>query len=341
MMADRRRSPRLTAAYQLGRRAWRALPPAVSESAPVDRARHVVLRALKVPPPPLGWKVLRSLEELDEALAMLDRAAGVSDEELRRGFLTFHMDYDMLDLPPDPFSEEYRQTVLAFYEHLHGAAYGAANEVTGIDVGTAVKRPFPYFTGSPQTAGDHLIAVGHLLRNLHVPTGGRILELGAGWGNPTVALSRLGYRVTAIDISEDFCRLIRERAALVGAEIDARSGDYALVAELGEQFDAVVFFESFHHAVDHQRLLTDLHRVLVPGGQVVFASEPIKDFFPVPWGPRLDGESLWAIRRNGWLELGFHPTYFERVLWRHGWQVEPRPCPADPNADAWIARRRL
>jgi hypothetical protein len=54
---------------------------------------------------------------------------------------------------------------------------------------------------------------------------------------------------------------------------------------------------------------------------VFFASEPIDDSFDVPWGLRLDGESLWAIRRNGWLELGFQESYFLRTLQHLGWLV--------------------
>jgi hypothetical protein len=52
---------------------------------------------------------------------------------------------------------------------------------------------------------------------------------------------------------------------------------------------------------------------------VFFAAEPILEAFPVPWGVRVDGESLWAIRQNGWLELGFQESYFVRTLLRLGW----------------------
>ena len=33
----------------------------------------------------------------------------------------------------------------------------------------------------------------------------------------------------------------------------------------------------------------------------------------------MDGESLWAIRNNGWLELGFSRKYFLSALDRFGW----------------------
>jgi hypothetical protein len=38
-----------------------------------------------------------------------------------------------------------------------------------------------------------------------------------------------------------------------------------------------------------------------------------------PWGPRLDGLSVWSSRTYGWLELGFDTRYFDAALARTGW----------------------
>jgi SAM-dependent methyltransferase len=91
------------------------------------------------------------------------------------------------------------------------------------------------------------------------------------------------------------------------------------VDSFGQTFDAVLFYESFHHCWDHILMLRKLHDVLRPGGRVFFAAEPITDAFPMPWGLRLDGESVWAIRQNGWLELGYTEEYFTATLRREGW----------------------
>jgi hypothetical protein len=82
-----------------------------------------------------------------------------------------------------------------------------------------------------------------------------------------------------------------------------------------------------------------LHNVLRPGGKVFFAAEPIDDSFPVPWGLRLDGESLWAIRRNGWLELGYQESYFVRTLHHLGWVSHKHVSPATHLAVIFEARR--
>jgi len=36
-------------------------------------------------------------------------------------------------------------------------------------------------------------------------------------------------------------------------------------------------------------------------------------------GLRLDGESVWAIRRMGWMELGFKESYFRQLMDGNGW----------------------
>ena len=89
------------------------------------------------------------------------------------------------------------------------------------------------------------------------------------------------------------------------------------------RFDAAVFFESFHHCSDHLVMLRRLHDIVRPGGVVLFAAEPVQRL-DYPWGPRLDGLSVWSSRTHGWLELGFDIQYFERALTRTGWAGERR-----------------
>jgi SAM-dependent methyltransferase len=112
-----------------------------------------------------------------------------------------------------------------------------------------------------------------------------------------------------------------------------------MVDELGQEFDAVLFFESFHHSTRHLDLLASLDAVVAPGGRVYFAAEPIEDEYYAPWGPRLDGESLWAIRKNGWFELGFRTSYFFGALRRSGWSAEVVDCAALPSARVVVAHR--
>ena len=327
-------------AIQVARKVWRSLPAGVTQSAPARIARRTAVKALtgQAPEEP---RVIRTLPELDEMMEDLEAAVRVSDDELRRGFRSFRMDLDW-PMPADPFSSHYRQAVLDLYEYLHGSGYTTDNETTPFDLQAALTKPFPYLTASPVTVGDYLMAVGHLVRTVGLGPGSRVLELGPGWGNVAVPLAQLGCQVTAVDVCQDFVDLVRARAAQVGVEVDARLGDFAAIEQIvaaDAPYDAVVFFESFHHSADHNELLRALGRIVVAGGRLVFGAEPIEPRFWLPWGLRLDGESLWAIRRNGWLELGFDRKYFLEALRRAGWTAELSTCADTKWGEVWVATR--
>lgn len=285
-----------------------------------------------------GLRVVRTLAELDVELQNLDRLAAVSDDALRDGCTQFRM--DLTDpMPADPWSPEYRAKVFEMYEFLYGSPYHPSNEVTEFDIDENVRAPFPYSSASSATVGGHLMGIGHLIRTMALPANSRVLELGPGWGNTTIALAQMGHTVTAVDIEPNFVKLITERAARIGASIDSRQGDFALIKELDPGFDAVLFFECFHHAADHLGVLESLDRVVKPGGRVYFAAEPISESLPHPWGLRLDGESLWAIRRHGWLELGFQSSYFEAALAKYGWSITVENTPESQWGAVLIAQR--
>jgi SAM-dependent methyltransferase len=335
-------SRRLTdSAARAARGAWKALPEGVTGSdAGVALRRHAA-RAL-TGGRLLDQRVVRTVEELDEVIAELEQAVRVSDDALRRGFASFRMEVDW-NFPADPFSDGYRAAVLDLYEWLHGGPYATDNEMTAFNPDEALVKPFPYLTGNPQITGDYLVAVGHLVRTIGLGPGSRILELGAGWGNVALPLAQLGCSVTAVDVCPEFVDLMSARAEQLGlTTLNPRLGDYAtLRATDGVEgpYDAIVFFESFHHAVDHNGLLESLNAITSPDGILVFGAEPIDKAFWQPWGPRLDGESLWAIRRNGWLELGFQTPYFLEALRRRGWKARLVACPGNVWGKVWVASR--
>ena len=72
---------------------------------------------------------------------------------------------------------------------------------------------------------------------------------------------------------------------------------------------------------------------------MVFAAEPITDAFYAPWGIRSDGQTLWAIRKFGWMELGFTESYFRKSMTRRGWTVEKFSSDASSLATVFVARR--
>lgn len=286
-----------------------------------------------------GVRVVRSLPELDKILKELDYAAAISDDELRHVFNTFEMKFSS-ELPVDPYSSEYRKKQFGLYKYLTGKTYAITNEITNFNIDSASVKPFPFYTRSSSTVGNHLIAIGHLIRTMKIPAGSTILEFGPGWGNTTVFLARMGFRVTAVDIEKKFVDLIDRRCRQKSLDVEVIEGDFAYIDNAERTWDAVLFFECFHHCSDHQSLIAGLENVISPGGKVFFAAEPITDDFPIPWGFRLDGESLWAIRRNGWCELGFQESYFREIMNMHGWDLTKNVCSETPWGTIFVASRQ-
>jgi SAM-dependent methyltransferase len=312
---------------RLGAHAVDALPP---------RLRRSVRSVLGRPGP---RRV--ALDELD---TVLDRATALmapAPDEARA--LLEGIVLELPTAPPvDPFSDAYREWTWDLYRAISGrAGYDTAHEASPFDLSVALVRPFPYQTGSLALVGRDLVARGHLLNCLAdaVPAGPeprRIVEFGPGWGNLTGDLVATGLDVTAVELDEKFCSLIAQRCDGPG-RVTVVQGDMLAFAA-AEPFDAAVFFESFHHCANHLALLARLHDIVRPGGVVLFASEPVQQL-DYPWGPRLDGLSVWSSRTHGWLELGFDSAYFDRALARTGWsgrRIRLRPAAGEP--DVIVAR---
>lgn len=276
------------------------------------------------------------LHAIDDFLDRLNKTT--TDDELRLEFATYQAQFDF-DVPNDPFSNEYRDHQLALYKSLAGQSYKPSNEKSAFDVDLAAVKPFPYMHSSCDLVGNQLMSIGFLIKCLSLRPGARILEFGPGWGNTTLALSKMGFDVTAIDIEQNFVDLINKRAAMEQLNIRTVLGDFSLIEEIDDPFDAILFFECFHHASNHQKLIASFEKAVKKGGIVCFAAEPISADFPLPWGLRMDGESIWAIRKNGWLELGFNSKYFAKVLEKYGWRGITYSGQDSPSSSVIIAKR--
>jgi SAM-dependent methyltransferase len=271
----------------------------------------------------LGHPGIRSipLASLDAELSRAALLFSSSEDDARSLLQGFQLELPG-NRPPDPFSSEYRDWTWSLYHSISGHSdYSVANEASPFDLERATVRPFPFETGSATVVGSDLVARGHLMRcigesDLGLTPPARIVEFGPGWGNLTEDLVSTGFSVTAVEVDEQFCELIRRRC--LNPELLTITQKDMLTFDPDDAFDAAIFFESFHHCSDHLAMLRNLHRIVRPGGAVFFASEPVQKLH-YPWGPRLDGLSVWSTRTYGWLELGFDTNYFETALSRTGW----------------------
>ncbi|MBI4813820.1 MAG: methyltransferase domain-containing protein [Methanobacterium sp.] len=67
----------------------------------------------------------------------------------------------------------------------------------------------------------------------------KILDVGCGTGRHAIELSKRGYHVTGVDLSENMLNRAREKASMAGVEIDFRLGDARSLPFEGE-FDLVI-----------------------------------------------------------------------------------------------------
>ncbi|MBK1722437.1 protein-L-isoaspartate O-methyltransferase [Thiocystis violacea] len=86
----------------------------------------------------------------------------------------------------------------------------------------------------------HPKLVGHLLQALQVHPGDKALEIGTGTGYVSTCLSRLGARVTSIEIDPTLASAARERlAALKVKNVDIREADGLAMPMPGAPYDAI------------------------------------------------------------------------------------------------------
>jgi SAM-dependent methyltransferase len=199
---------------------------------------------------------------------------------------------------------------------------------------------FPFNLG-PADAGYWTMIYGYILSHIKLPKGSRVLEVGFGPGGLTEVLVRAGLAVTAIESRASNCQTLTSRLALFNGSATTIQGDINTV-DLGDGFDAIIFFESFHHMSRPAELLLQLRSHLSDTGVFIFAAEPIlpdgQPLVPFPWGFRMNGASLSALREVGWVEFGFQESFFRKIAADAGYVVERHNLDGYNHCDVWVGR---
>lgn len=102
--------------------------------------------------------------------------------------------------------------------------------------------------------------------------GWRVLDIGCGSGNATLAAARSGTKVTGVDYVPAVLDRARARAAAEGLDIEFRTGDAEDLPATDGTFDAVLSVFGVMFAPDHRRAAAEIVRVARPGGTVALAS---------------------------------------------------------------------
>jgi SAM-dependent methyltransferase len=104
----------------------------------------------------------------------------------------------------------------------------------------------------------------------------RSLEIGAGTGYFTLNLLQAGFvrRAVCSDISPGMLEVLQGNARRLGLEVATVRGEAEQLPLADASFDLVFGHAVLHHLPDLPRAFSEFHRVLAPGGMLVFAGEP-------------------------------------------------------------------
>ena len=140
-----------------------------------------------------------------------------------------------------------------------------------------------------------------LFEHLTLPDGARVLELGSGPAKLWLEnLERLpaSWHVTLTDFSAGMVAEAERRLAAAGREFSFEVADAQNLPFEDGSFDAVVAVHMLYHVPDQGRALSEVRRVLKPGGRL-YASTNSRDHMKEVGGLAAhlaDGETLERIR---------------------------------------------
>lgn len=116
------------------------------------------------------------------------------------------------------------------------------------------------------------------LRRLLPSKSGRALDLGSGRGMVAYSLARAGWSVTAAEPDQSCivgAGAIRELSRVTDTSIEVIECSGESISCDSESFDLVHCRAVLHHAVNLDRLCSEVARVLRPGGRFIATREPV------------------------------------------------------------------
>jgi SAM-dependent methyltransferase len=149
----------------------------------------------------------------------------------------------------------------------------------------------------------------------------RSLEVGAGTGYFSLNLLRAGVirDATCTDISPGMVRTLSANAQRLGLTVTTARADAESLPFADAGFDLVLGHAVLHHLPDLERAFAEFHRVLRPGGWIVFAGEPSRF-----------GDRLAALPKRGAVAVA--------PMWRRALRAAPPPPP--PSSENGSANGR-
>lgn len=178
-----------------------------------------------------------------------------------------------------------------------------------------------------------------LVEYADVRAGERALDVATGTGNAAFALAEKGAAVVGVDVSTGMLDQARRRAEAEGLAVEFREAAAEALPFEDGTFDLVVARHAPHHFRDVPKFLTEVHRVLRPGGRYAMADgispdAEVHDWFN-HWQRLRDPSHFDARTVDEWRRLadgaGFVWTRDTIVPYRleFGWWTRQAGCSPD------------
>lgn len=123
----------------------------------------------------------------------------------------------------------------------------------------------------PEMQGS--IEIEHLHRYLfakQLTSGKRVLDIASGEGYGSALLAYTATSVVGVDISPE--AIAHASAKYRADNLEYRLGSCAAIPLMDHSVDIVVSFETIEHHVEHEAMMREIKRVLIPGGLLVISS---------------------------------------------------------------------
>ena len=123
------------------------------------------------------------------------------------------------------------------------------------------------------TAGLELAPAAEVVVHAaRVTAGEDVIDLACGTGNAALLAAERGARVTGIDGAPRLLEVAAERARNAGLALELREGDLLALPARDDCADVIVSVFGVIFATDAQGALSEVSRVLRPGGRVVLSA---------------------------------------------------------------------
>lgn len=122
------------------------------------------------------------------------------------------------------------------------------------------------------------IPAAHLVKHARVRAGQRVLDVGCGTGVVALTAARKGAQVCALDLSPVLIEHGKRHAALAGVDIQFKEGDIEALPYEDASFDIVLSQFGHMFAPRPDVAVSEMLRVLKPGGTIAFSTWPPEHF---------------------------------------------------------------